>query len=84
MDLLERVHQLVKFSYICMYFCAYTMHMCCTPSGIVSIATSAVIILVNMQEKAVYQWVGQTQAHCNSEAQFLPYVWSTASLQQST
>ena len=28
------------------------MHMCCTPSGIVSTATSAVSIMVSMQEKA--------------------------------
>lgn len=28
------------------------MHMCCTPSGIVSTATSAVSMMVNVQEKA--------------------------------
>jgi len=27
-------------------------HMCCTPAGIVSTATSAVSMIVNMQEKA--------------------------------
>jgi hypothetical protein len=37
---------------MCMYFCACTMHMCCSPSGVVSTATSAVSMVVSSQEKA--------------------------------